>query len=455
VRSPEPPAAPPAAEPEPPAESPAEAARALVADGNFRRLWFAGTFSGVMRWLEMLAVAVYVHEVTGSAFLVSLMFVLRMLPLTLFSAFAGALGDRFSRRGLLMAGMTFMSVQSLVLAVLVLTDTVEIWHIGLSAVFGGLFWATEMPLRRTLMGEFAGPNRVGNAMSFEAITNNATRMAGPLIGGGLLALLGIQGAFLLGMIFYAISCGLMAVTRVDHRPTASGGIRAVLANVAEGLGIIRRSPALVGTLSITIVYNLWGYPFTAMVPVIARDVLGLGEFSVGLIASAEGLGALIGAVVVLLVAKPEIYRRLYIAGVLLNLLMVLAFSHTPWPVLAGLVLLGAGIGGAGFSTMQATLVFLQSPPEARARIMGVLTVCIGVAPLGFVNVGLMAYWLGAPAAVAITAIEGLLAWCLANALWPQIHARGRVVSPPPLASSPGTPAAAQLGGKSRPADRTP
>ena len=129
---------------------------------------------------------------------------------------------------------------------------------------------------------------------------------------------------------------------------------------------------------VTVIYNVFGWPFTSMVPVIGQDHLQLGPEGIGVLASMDGIGAFVGAVLMAAFCKPAFYRRAYVGGVLLYMVMLTAFALIPLPAIAGSALLFTGLGGAGFSIMQATLVYLSSPPEMRSRMLGVLSVCIGV-----------------------------------------------------------------------------
>jgi MFS family permease len=162
------------------------APRGLLADASFLRVWLCGTLSGVLRWLELLAISLFVLEQTGSPFLVALLTVLRMAPMLLFGILAGALADRYDRRRLLIAALVVLALASAVLAVLAASGRITLWQIALGTFLGGMFWSTEFPVRRTLLGEIAGPARLSRAMALESATGNATRMVGPVLGGVLM-----------------------------------------------------------------------------------------------------------------------------------------------------------------------------------------------------------------------------------------------------------------------------
>jgi MFS family permease len=368
-----------------------------------------------VRWLETVAVGVVVYQRTGSAFLVAMMTMLRLLPMGLFGVFLGALAERFDRRSTLIGVVILMGSTSTALALLAWTGRLEVWHLALASFVNGCGWATDNPVRRVMMGEVVGREHMGIAMSLDVGANNASRMIGPSVGGVLLATIGIEGAFLLSVLMYggALAAALTVRSRIYRAP----GSGAVLARIAEGLAIVRGDRRLIGTLIVTIIFNIFAWPFTSMIPVIGRDRLLLGPEGVGILASLDGIGAFVGAMVLALWLTPRWYARAYVGGVILYMIMLILFAAVTIPAIAGIALLLTGIGGAGFSTMQATLVYLAAPPEMRSRILGVLSVCIGTGPIGFVWLGWLADAIGAHNATAVTGAMGLLALAVTWRLW--------------------------------------
>lgn len=382
---------------------------------DFWRLWSVGLVVFVVRWLETVAVGVVVYQRTNSAFLVSMMTMLRLLPMGLFGAFLGAWAERIERRTTLIGVVLLMGVNSAVLGVLAYTGYLEVWHLALASFVNGLGWATDNPVRRVMIGEVVGAEAMGTAMALDAGANNASRMVGPTIGGLVLANGGIEGAFAVSVLLYALA--LVAALRIRYRDTRSANPNPVLARIAEGLRLVRGDRRLIGTLAVTVIYNVFAWPFTAMIPVIGRDRLGLGPEGVGILASLDGVGAFAGAVVLAMLIRPSWYARAYLGGVISYMVMLIVFALAPNSAIAGAALLFTGFGGAGFSTMQATLVYLAAPPEMRSRILGVLSVCIGTGPIGFVWLGLLADLIGAHWATAVTGAIGLLAMALTRKLW--------------------------------------
>jgi MFS family permease len=390
--------------------------RWLFGELDFRRLWVVGLVVFSVRWLEMLAVAVFAYQRTGSPFVVALLTMLRMLPMALFGALIGAAAERVERRRALVFVVALMLLCSMALAFLAWSDALEVWHLALASFISGLTWTTDNPVRRTMIGEVVGPARMSAAMSIDVGANNASRMLGPTVGGILLATFGIGGAFTVSVAGYLVA--LAVALRVRHRNAATPSTTAgVLERMIEGLMLVRRDPRLSGTMVITVIYNTFGWPFTSLIPVIGQDNLGLGPAGIGLLASMDGVGAFCGAILIALCAKPPHFARLYIGGVAIYLLMLPVFALAGFPPLAASVLLLTGLANAGFSIMQATLVYLAAPPEMRGRVFGVLSVCIGVGMVGFLHLGWLAGMIGATWAIMTIGAEGLVVLLLTRRWW--------------------------------------
>lgn len=388
--------------------------RGLVRDPNYVSIWLLGTLTGFIRWFQLLALGVYTFEITASPILVALVPVLWGLPLTFCGPVIGGFADRVNRKLLLSASLAMILAVSIVMVVLAYKGLLTFTYIAIASIVSGLFWATDMPVRRRLVGDLAGDS-VSAAMSLDAATNSATRMAGPLFGGVMLQLVGITGVFALSTAVYTIGLGLVLFAQLPAtiRRTASP---ALIRDLIAGVQFVLGNWELRRVFLITIVFNVFGFPFTAMIPILGKEQLDLDPFQVGLLSSLEGFGAFAGALVVAVVARPEIFARIFLwgcAGYLLAVLYlgVLAFvAGGPYHsfVTASLTLTVAGLFGAGFATMQSTLTYTGAPLEYRSRVFGVLALCIGTGPIGFINVGWMAETFGLPNALVIMALEGLL-----------------------------------------------
>lgn len=398
----------------------------LFRDGNYRRLWITGGFVGVIRWLELLAVGIYVLDVTGSAFQTALMTFFRFLPMILLGAVIGAVGERVNRRRFMLGSLLLLTAVAGLLGFLAMTGAIAIWQIAVGIFLAGAMHTSEFPVRRAMLGEIAGPNRGAAALALDSVTNNGTRLLGPVGGGVIYEFVGLHGAYFFCAALYGI--GFLLILRVRYRSAAqSAGHGHYLANIVDGLRFVGRNRGLVGALMVTIIVNMFIVPFTALIPVIGKNELHLGASLIGVLAAAEGVGALVGAVAVAWL-QPANFSRTYLIGSFLFLLGVGLFAGTTGFAMALAALVAAGLGHAGFSTTQSAIMFAAAAPEMRSRVLGVLATCIGGGPIGVLNLGLLAEWLGAPLAIAVMLAEGAILLALTAVYWPELF-RGTVIRP--------------------------
>ena len=387
--------------------------RILLHSPNYLCIWIMGGLTGFIRWFQLLALGVYTFEITGSPFLVSLVPVLWGLPLTFCGPIIGGIADRVNRKVLLAATIATIFCVATTMAIIAYNGELTFTHIAIASVLSGLFWATDMPIRRRLIGDVSG-GHLSAAMGLDAATNSATRMFGPLMGGAMLQIFGITGVYVLSAGVYAAALLLILAVQLPtlvRRTVPPSLIR----DLSAGVRFVWGNWELRRVFSVTIVFNAFGFPFTAMIPILGREQLGLQPFLVGFLSSLEGFGAFIGALVIAMVARPALYAKIFCAGAVFYMVLILYLSALAYvsggPLhsffAAALTLTAIGISGAGFAAMQSTLTYMNAEPEYRSRVLGVLALCIGTGPLGFINIGWMAESYELSTALAIMAIEGL------------------------------------------------
>jgi MFS family permease len=380
----------------------------LMRNPGFLRVWAVGLLANTMRWLEMLAIGIFVYEVTESALLVAVMTIARQLPLALFGSFIGPVAEKTNRKYLLVAGFAVMTCSSFVMGIMASWDVIEIWHISICVFLNGSCWALDYPVRRTLVGEFAGAENLGKGISLDAATNNITRMIGPFAGGVVYGLLGLEGAFFISAVTHLL-CVIISLSLILEPTKTRRQVEPYLKMLREGIILVRNSPELIGVYLITLILNVCGFPYASMVPVLGRSVYQVEPAMVGVLSASEGAGAFLGALIVTFAIRPMWFKRVYLYGSIIFVLGIFCLSFANSYGLAVSVLLISGLGMAGFGAMQSTLVLLLAPKEARSRLMGLLSVCIGCSPIGLLNLGLFADAFGAQIALKIMSSVGLVA----------------------------------------------
>jgi MFS family permease len=370
----------------------------------------------LMRWLEILVYGVFAYRETGSAFIVAMLIMVRVLPMGLFGAAFGVVAERIVRRHALILSMIGLLISAVTLCLISFGGELQVWHLAAGSFVNGVVWAADNPVRRAMMGDVVGAERMDRAMSIEVGTSNATRLAGPSIGGLLLAYTGIQGAFALAVALYLV--GLWAAVSVRARNTpAMGGRPALSRMIASAWRELRKDSRFTGLLWLTLLFNLFAWPVLSLVPVIAHDQLGLAADGIGFLASMDGFGALVFAFVLLRISRPDRHGKIYTTGLLVFLLALPLFALAKSVWLASLALFLVGCGQAGFAVMQATITYAVAPPDRRSQAMGIMTMCIGVGPIGFILTGLLAEYTTATATALICSCTGVLIIALSWPWW--------------------------------------
>jgi predicted MFS family arabinose efflux permease len=405
--------------------------RFLFAKANYRRLWAIGGLTGVARWLEFVAVAIFAYEITRSPELVALLAVLRMVPYMLLGFLVGAVADAIDRKRLLVASFAGMVLASTTMLVVTATEAATYAAAAAIVMVSGAFWTTDMPVRRRLLVDAVSAESVPAALGFDNATMYATRALGPLIGGATYQALGISGIYALIAVSYLV-CLVLAHRVGVHSPTPAvtsvGRSRLGFLMPPRALLLDRRFQILMG---VTLVYNLWCWPFIGMVPVIGQKDFALTPAFVGALSACDGFGGTIGAMAVGLLAAPRTLFRFYYLGTLACLILMLILALNFSVGTAVVMLLLTGLAAAAFSSTQYALVHNIAPPEMRGRATGLLSIFIGSSMLGHWHAGLLFERLGSVAAIGVMACEGLAAMLVLAALWWRTPMNGGVPRPAP------------------------
>jgi MFS family permease len=391
----------------------------IVRNPQFVRLWAIGGLTSTMMWLDMLVIALLTLDLTDSPFLVSLTFFLRFTPM-LFGFGIGVIADRMNRKHLMVFGLVVQIGVSAVLATLVIVDAIEFWHLAVGAFVTGSVLASEFPVRRTMIGEVVDPDRVGRAISLESGTSAGSRILGPIVGGTLFATIGPQGGFMVGVVLYSV--GFLVALSMRYQPPQIEAVRAgTFQQIREGVSYIRGSRLMVGVLVVTLLMNMFGFPYVSQQPVVAREDLMVNDVLVGALASIEGLGSFIGAALIVAFARPKHYTRIYLYGSLLFLVAILVFSRSDWYWVSFVTVFFGGFGMASFAAMQSAIMIYAASPAMRARVMGSVAMFIGLGPIGQINIGLLADLIDPRTAILITGGIGLFTVMVAGIMIPNLR----------------------------------
>jgi MFS family permease len=379
---------------------------------NFRLFFIGQSVSLVGTWMQQLAAAWLVYRLSGSPLLLGVTGFASQIPILFLAPFGGLLADRLDRRKTLLMSQALAAAQALLLAALTFSGRVEVWHVITAAACLGVINAFDVPLRQAFLLEMVGSRELlGNAIALNSLLMNGSRLIGPPLAGLLLALFGEGWCFLANAASYgAIIVGLAAMHVPPRRRPAVSRWRAELREAVDFA--IHYLPCRT-LLTLVALLSLLANPYSSLLPVFARDLLGGDARTLGWLNGAASVGAVAG--VVFLATRRGIHRLERITALSAATagagLIAFALSRTPILSLALLPLVGFGIllTTASANTILQTVV----PDRLRGRIVSFhVAAFLGMAPLGHFALGFIAEHFGAPAALIASGVG-----CLAAALW--------------------------------------
>ncbi len=400
--------------------------KGLLGMRDFRLMWAAGGLDNAGRWMDTVVMGLLVLDLTDSAFQVALLFVFRWVPMLAFALLSGMIADRANRWAVMMLARTVAVAATAVILALVLTGAVEPWHLFIASFFLGCLFVMEFPSRRSLIYDLVGSERIVSAMSLETINTTIGRFAGPFMAGLLIEFTGFKGPYLLLLVVYVIAFALIMVIET-RGPVRVKPSYSFWGTVSRGFKYSLNNSVIRSVLIITLIMNAMAFSVESLFPVVARDHLGVGAGLTGILISAQAIGSLAAATVIASLAVVRYHGRIFCLGLGLQLLSLLFFAISPWYPLSFLMLLLAGLGAAGYSTMQSTIILISAEPEMRGTALGMLGQCIGVAAVGGLAVGIVANFFSAQAAVAMSVSLGLVLLLPAGFFSPLVR---RPISPP-------------------------
>ncbi|MXX79669.1 MAG: MFS transporter [Chloroflexi bacterium] len=401
----------------------------LLQNTGFRRVWAAGAITGMVRWLDMLVLTLFARDLTEAAGFVALAFLIRMLPRLLFGMFVGAIADRFDRKKIWIGALLILSVMYFVLTAYVMLIGIDFWTLLVFIFIAGIVWSVEFPTRRAMIADVVAPHQVGRAVGLDWSTDSIVRIPGPLIGAGLLQELGAEWAYLFTACAFIASAAI-ASTLSYRKPLRSGGAegfgevaRETWRDIRDGFSYIRRSELLLGTLMVTLAFNLLFPAYNAALPDIGQELLGVDKLRIGVLEALVGAGSFVSALAIAGWSSWGQSGRIYYAGTAWFLCCVTGMVLSPWYELSMLISFCMGFGFSAFAIMQTSLLVTRTPAEMRGRVMGVLSMVIGMGPVTGLQVFFMFEWFGIQGGVISVVIEAAVFMLLAILIWPVVIRR--------------------------------
>lgn len=365
---------------------------------NFRLFWTGQLVSLVGTWMQSVAQGWLVLTLTDSAFMLGLVSAIGSMPVLFLSLPGGVAADRFDKRRLLIFTQSTAMVLALTLAALTHYGLVRIWQVVLLAAVSGSVFAFDAPSRQAFTIELVGKEDLLNAIALNSAIFNAARIVGPALAGILIGFIGMAGCFFLnGISFLAVIAGLWLIAQERPAPRAPGS---AWREMRDGLSYSWNHPVIRPLVTIVAVFSIFGMPYAMLMPVFAKDILAVGPRGLGFLMTANGVGALAGALGLAAFSRTRGRGRLVLVAGIVFSLGLAAFSLSKSFILSLALLPLVGWAMVSQTATINTLLQTTVPDGLRGRVMSLFTfVFMGMMPFGSLLGGSTAQRFGAPAAL--------------------------------------------------------
>jgi MFS family permease len=383
---------------------------------NFRLFWFGQLISVIGSWMASIGQAWLVLELTHSAWQLGLVGALQALPILIFSIFAGVLADHWPKRSVLLVTQTAAMIQAAALWALIATAVIQLWHIYILALLLGLMNSLSQPAKSAFVVELAGRENLPNAAALNSALSSLARIAGPSLGGAIIATGGVSLLFLLNALsFLPVLMGLVLIR--SHELHAQALQRATTderwrettwQSLRAGMAYLRQTPALLLVIVVVGLVLLFGSNFNVVLPLFATSVLHVGATGFGLLSAAAGLGALLAAFWLAWRNQQPTIRRVLITMLAFGVLEAVFAVSRLYPLSLALIA-SVGFAEEAFAVQAMTMLQTGAPDQLRGRVLSMQVLFFdGSLPLGYVLMGWLASRYDAPSAVLAGALLSLL-----------------------------------------------
>lgn len=365
---------------------------------------------------QMVVRLLLVWEMTGDKATLGITSFAVAVPMVLIAPFGGVIADRLDRRNLILYGQTLLASNEIVLWGLLVTGRLEFWHLVVGAFLMGCTFPVIMPSRMAIVVRIVGRPSLGAAIALTSGGMNVMRIVAPAAAGFLVAPLGIEGAYVVGVVLYCVAALCMIGVR-PAPPPLRGVKESVTQDVRNGVDYMRDHRPVMLLMIFGLLPMFLAMPFQTLLVVFADEVWNVGERGFGILQAAAGLGGMLGAVVIARRGEKPRRMRLMLASVIAFGSFLLLFAASPSYLLALPLVLCANVFAGMFQILNNTAIQLLVPEEVRGRISGFLMMSFGLTPLGTLPMALLAESVGAPWAVAAASgivVAGAIVWYTAS-----------------------------------------
>ena len=388
---------------------------------NFRIYWFGMFVSLIGTWIQSTAQSWLTFELTQSAFLLGVVGFLSSIPVFLLSLFGGVLADRVNKRNILIATQVAFMFLAFLLAALTQMKLITPLQIMGIALLNGIVMAFDAPSRQAVVVELVGKEHVFNAIALNSVSFNSSRIIGPALAGVLVATIGMSGCFYLnGISFLAVIFALFLIK--VHNNARIDKNKPPLKDLKEGLIFIKNNRLILVLISMVGIVSLFGIAYVILMPIFANDILRAGVKGLGLLMSASGFGALIGALILARLGDFKFKGKLLIYSTLIFSVSLVLFSLSKDLFFSLFTLILVGASSVTAVSLINTILQAIVPDEFRGRVMSVFMLTFaGFMPFGNLIAGVLSEPFGVSFVVMASGIICTIFFIIIGLAYPQIR----------------------------------
>jgi len=374
---------------------------AAFSEPGFRLFWGGALISNIGSWMQNVAQGWLVLELTDSAFMLGLVGFVSTIPMLILLLLGGVIADRVDRRRLLLVTMTGMMVFAGALAVLTWQGVVTIWHIVMLSFLSGCGIALAAPAYQAFVHDLVGKRHLQNAIALNSAQFNLSRVVGPSLAGIVVVPIGLAGCFGLNAVSFLAAIATLFLIRVGARPVFATA--PVWQSLLEGVTYVRQHRRVRVLLLLTSLVSILAMPYSTLLPIIARDVLGLDASGLGYLYAIGGLGAVAGA---LSLTVRRLFRRrgvFLLAMVTTTGLATATLGLANTLVVAVIALVVISFAATSSIALMNTLLQELVDDEKRGRVLSMYGLAfMGTFPIGNLLAGTIARYSSASTTLAVT-----------------------------------------------------
>ncbi|MCH7743912.1 MAG: MFS transporter [Proteobacteria bacterium] len=396
---------------------------------DFRFLWVSNLCASFAMQMQMVARGWLIYDMTSSPLALTWVMLSFMLPTFIFSLAGGVIADRLQKKPIMIVSQILNAMATLLMAYIIFSGQITFWHFVYFGLFNGTVLSFSMPARSAVIPEVVGQEKLVNAMALQSATFNLSRILGPALAGGLIALFAagdITSTLGVGIVFFIIAglylLSVLATSMLHYVGSPLESNKASpIDDIKEGFRYMRDEKVILGLLIMGFVPFTFGFSASFLLPAFNKDVIGGGPDDLGLLLTSMGVGALFGSLILARLGDFSGKGRVMFHSAYLWAISLAGFAISENLVVAMIMGAMTGLFGSVFGALNMSIVQLAIKPEIRGRVMSMMMMSFGLMPVGVIPVSVLAEYVGIDVALMFAAVMLAASMLLLDYLFPDLR----------------------------------